>query len=242
MAIQEIGANRILHPKSYRETVQQSARRVMRDSLKVAWEKPHFVANGLIHAQKRYVDFSNEEPASTRAYSPLRAAASYVEFECHQPLLHAWAVSSGKDSKYVKDICTGIAIVARALISAEDAIARGVHRQALYELNFEKREIPLDDRDLYVDKHYKGRSELLQYRVDSLMSDPSGTNLVWEEYHDMAESFKYQEANEGVAKVWSRGNMQGAGYARDMYIEVYDIAQPIFHEVVLEESVLAKVG
>src|SRR3989344_1147755 len=147
MAIQEIGANRILHPKSYRETVQQSARRVMRDSLKVAWEKPHFVANGLIHAQKRYVDFSNEEPASTRAYSPLRAAASYVEFECHQPLLHAWAVSSGKDSKYVKDICTGIAIVARALISAEDAVARGVHRQALYELNFEKREIPLDDRD-----------------------------------------------------------------------------------------------
>jgi hypothetical protein len=156
---------------------------------------------------------------------------------CRHKLIEASARARGHTADYLDQFSEGMSEVVWSVISAEDAIALGVRSQAIREINFELERVAPDDRREYFNSFFNFRRMQTLRRMNRLKQYHSGSVVVEGEVEDMKAAsmgISIYPVPDPASERWTKVNIAGAEFARDVYCGVFEIAQKKYHGEVLE--------
>jgi hypothetical protein len=167
------------------KTVDEIGDEVTRRILEGIKSDPAQVVQDLYSAREAYIQLVGIEAPTTLAYSPLRAACAYLEFNCRRGFEQAASRTSGKAADFLTEFADGMAEVAWGLVTSEDAVAIGVKPQTYREVEEQLRSIPEDDKNYLRPKYQKFGEMRVKRRMKRLIRDYSGKTVAEGELHDM---------------------------------------------------------
>jgi hypothetical protein len=237
MAIQETDMREFLLRREL--SVQEVADKVIARSLERIDTDPSAVVQDLLSARDAYIGLIANEAPTTLAFSPLRAAASYLEFKCRNNFEAASYKNYGKTGEFLSFFAEGIGEIAWALVTAEDAVAIGAKTQTQREVEDFVKSVPEDDRADHRRTYGKFAEMKVKRRLKRLMRDSSGRGVAQGELEDLKmlrDGNSPYPVSPPFEQVWNEINVKGAEYATQVYSKVLVIATPLFRGNVINAA------
>lgn len=236
MSIREQDISGLVKGGDSRERFLHISKRISNRVVNRLAERPLLLVSDLEHVELYYRDLFAAGETTTRAFSPLRAAALYLEFLCCEPVIEASEKHEEGLKDDLEDFAAGIRNMSVSLLRAEGGIMLGVEGQAFSELRREVAQMSPETQEGYIRNHLEDRKKIVQNQVENLRCDPSGMFLLTQEYKNMSEPTDLVLSGGVTVSVprWSPASHQGAELAISLYELAYPRAQEMFQGVVIK--------